>query len=163
MKAELMNKISSYVFYVLMAISAVVLILFFLVGFDNTMMIASGPATAPEHTDTLMWWMYVLTAACLALMAVFSFLQFCASLKTNPKGAIKGILSLVLFVLLFGGAYALADDAAITINGKAFAESGTLIFTDVCIYVQYVLLGVATLLTILSLIGVAGLFNKIKA
>lgn len=163
MKAELKNKISSYVFCGLMAISAIVLILFFFVGFDNTMMIASGPATAPEHTDALILWMYILTGACLVLMAMFSVGQFFVSLKTNPKGAIKGIVSIVLFVALFGGAYSLADDASITINGKAFSESGTLIFTDVCIYVQYVMLGVAALLTILSLVGAAGLFNKIKA
>lgn len=163
MKAESVNNISKYVFYVLMALSAVVLILFYFVGFDNTTMIASGPATDPAHTETLLLWMYILTALCVLCMALFSVFQFFASLKTNPKAALKGIVSLVLLAALFGGAYALADDAPVMNNGKAFTETGVLIFTDVCIYVQYVLLFVTTLCTIIGLTGVTKLFNKVKA
>lgn len=163
MKADSVNNISKYVFYVLMAVSAVVLVLFYLVGFDNTTMIASGPATDPEHTDTLIWWMYILTALCVFCMILFSIVQFFVSLKTNPRAALKGIVSLVLLAVLFGGAYALADDAPVMNNGKAFTDSGILVFTDVCIYVQYVLLFVATLCTIIGLTGATKLFNKVKA
>ncbi len=162
MKAAVINKLSTYLFYVLMAVSAVVLLLFYLVGYDNMSQVAAGMVTDPANLDLLMYWMYALLAISVIAMLCFSIAQFCSSLKTNPKSAVKGIVTLVLFVVLFGGAYAVADDSAITINGKAFDESNTLILTDVCIYVQYVLLVVTTLCTIIGLTGLFKFANKIK-
>ncbi|MBR3884814.1 MAG: hypothetical protein IKJ31_08700 [Bacteroidaceae bacterium] len=162
MKAAVINKLSTYLFYVLMAVSAVVLLLFYLVGYDNMSQVAAGMVTDPANLDLLMYWLYALLAISVVAVLCFSVAQFFSSLKTNPKSAIKGIVSLVLFVVLFGGAYALADDSSITINGKAFDETGTLILTDVCIYVQYVLLAVATICTVVSLTGLFKFANKIK-
>jgi hypothetical protein len=84
-------------------------------------------------------------------------------LKSEPKSALKGVIYLVLLVALFAGAYALSDDAPVMNNGKAFTDTTILKFTDVCIYVQYVLLAVSSLCTVIALTGVFKAANKIKA
>ncbi|MBE6294103.1 MAG: hypothetical protein E7090_05415 [Bacteroidales bacterium] len=162
-KAAVFEKLSTYVLYVLMAVSAVVLLLFYFHGYDNTVMVAAGPALDPAHTDLLMYWMYALLVICILCAVLFALVQFFATLKTNPKSAIKGVASVVLFAALIGGAYAISDDAPVMNNGKAFEDSAILKFTDVCIYVQYVLLSVTIVCTLVSLTGVFKVINKVKA
>jgi hypothetical protein len=78
--------------------------------------------------------------------------------------AVKGLLGALLVVALFGVAYAVASAEPIKMaDGKLFEEQDKLILSDICIYVQYVLLAVATLCTALSLMNVSKSVNKVKA
>lgn len=164
MKAELSSKISSYIFYILMAVTAVVLVLFYGVGYDNMSSVTGGAyVTDPEYTDLLMYWMYVLMAVGIVLVVVFGCTQFVANIKTDPKGAVKSVGAVVAMVALFVAAYAVSSDAPILINNTAFEDKNILVLADVCIYVQYVLLTVCLAAAIISLVGVFGWFNKIKA
>lgn len=164
MKASLVNKISSYVFAVLMIASAVVLGLFFLVGYDNYTTLNGNSVVDPQNTDLLIYWMYALVAAGIIFVILFVIAQFFATLKTNPGRAVNSIVLILLVVALFGGAYALADDTPIRMaDNSMFDNKGDLILTDVCVYVQYVLLAVSVLLTVVSLLGVFKALNKVKA
>ena len=163
MKAGISEKISTWTFYALMAISAVVLVLFFFIGFDNVTTISGNTYTDPENLDVLMYWMYTLVAACVIFVAAFVIIQFFATLKSEPKAALKSLLSIVLLAALFGGAYAASDDSTMIINGSAFDDKGKIILTDVCIYVQYVLVLVTVICTIVSLLGLLKFVNKVKA
>ena len=58
------SKIASIVYYALLAISVVVLVLFFCVGFGNMESLPSGFYKSPQFTDLLMYWMYALVAIC---------------------------------------------------------------------------------------------------
>lgn len=164
MKAELSSKISSYIFYILMAITAFVLVMFYCVGYDNMSSVTGGAfVTDPEYTDLLMYWMYVLMAVGIVLVVVFGCAQFVANIKTDPKGAVKSVGAVVAMVALFVAAYAVSSDAPILINNTAFEDKNILVLADVCIYVQYVLFTVCLAAAILSLLGVFKGFNKIKA
>ena len=164
MKAELSNKISSYVFMGLMSITAIVLVLFYGVGYDNQSVVTGGSyATDPQFTDLLMFWMYALLAVGVAGIVVFGLMQFGASLKTNPKGAIKSLGALGAMVALFVVAYLFSSTAPIRINNEWFEDATVLTITDVCIYVQYVLLTVTAVCTVIALTGVFKAANKIKA
>ncbi len=164
MKAELSSKISSYIFYFLMAATAVVLLLFYGVGYDNMSAVTGGAyVTDPEFTDLLLIWMYVLMVVGIVCVAVFGCIQFFANLKNDPKGAIKSLGALAAMVALFAGVYAISSDAPILINNTVFEDKFVLVLTDVCIYVQYVLLTISVVAAIISLVGVFGWFNKIKA
>lgn len=164
MKAELSSKISSYIFYILMAVTAFVLVMFYCVGYDNMSSVTGGAfVTDPEYTDLLLYWMYVLMVIGIVLVAIFGCTQFVANIKTDPKGAVKSIASIAAMVALFVAAYAVSSDAPILINNTVFEDKGILVLTDVCIYVQYVLLTVCVVAAILSLLGVFKGFNKIKA
>jgi hypothetical protein len=48
-------------------------------------------------------------------------------------------------------------------DGSLFEDKGQLVLSDVCIYVQYVLLAVATVCTALSIMSVSKSVNKVKA
>lgn len=164
MKAELSSKISSYIFYVLMALTAVVLVMFYFIGFDNMSSVTGGAfVTDPQYTDLLLYWMYVLMAFGVACVAIFGIMQFVAGLKSNPKGAIKSVASIIALVLLFAAAFAVASDTPILINNEIFEDKAILLLADVCIYVQYVLFLVCLLASVLSFLGVFNGFNKIKA
>ena len=163
MKAGSAKTIAHWLFIVLMVVSAAILATFYLVGFDNSTMIAGSSYTNPEYTDLLMYWMYallVVSIVCVLLSTIRQFISMCIS---DPKSAVKGVIYLVLLVALFFGAYALSDDAPVMNNGKAFTDSTILKFTDVCIYVQYVLLTVTAVCTVIALTGVFKAANKIKA
>ena len=161
MKAFVINKISSYVFAALMIASAVVLGLFFFVGYDNYITLNGKSVVDPQFTDLLMYWMYALVAAGIVFVILFVIAQFFATLKTNPRSAMNTVIGIVLVVALFGGAYALADDAPIRMaDNTLFEDKFNLMLSDVCIYVQYVLLAVSVLLTVVSLLGVKA---KVKA
>ena len=164
MNSSVANKISSIVFAILMIVSAVVLGLFFLVGYDNYITLNNSTVVDPQFTDLLIYWMYALVAAGIGLVILFVIAQFFATLRTNPGNAIKGVVGIVLIVVLFGGAYALASDAPIRMaDNTLFDDKGALVLSDVCIYVQYVLLAVSVFLTVISLLGVFKAANKIKA
>ena len=161
MKASVINKISSYVFAALMIASAVVLGLFFFVGYDNYITLNGKSVVDPQFTDLLMYWMYALVAAGIVFVVLFVIAQFFATLKTNPRSAMNTVIGIVLVVALFGGAYALAEDTPIRMaDNTLFEDKFNLILSDVCIYVQYVLLAVSVLLTVVSLLGFK---SKVKA
>ena len=161
MKASVINKISSYVFAALVGVSAVVLGLFFFVGYDNYITLNGKSVVDPQFTDLLMYWMYALVAAGIVFVVLFVIAQFFATLKTNPRSAMNTVIGIVLVVALFGGAYALAEDTPIRMaDNTLFEDKFNLLLSDVCIYVQYVLLAVSVLLTVVSLLGVKA---KVKA
>ncbi len=161
MKASVINKTSSYVFAALVGVSAVVLGLFFFVGYDNYITLNGKSVVDPQFTDLLMYWMYALVAAGIVFVVLFVIAQFFATLKTNPRSAMNTVIGIVLVVALFGGAYALAEDTPIRMaDNTLFEDKFNLILSDVCIYVQYVLLAVSVLLTVVSLLGVKA---KVKA
>ena len=164
MKAELYSKMSSYIFSALMLITAVVLVMFYGIGYDNMSSVTGGAyVTDPEYTDLLMFWMYALMAIGIVCVAVFGLAQFFANMKANPKGAIKSLGALAAMVVLCVAAYAISSAEPILINGTVFEDTSILVITDVCIYVQYVLLAISLVAAILSLLGVFKGFNKIKA
>lgn len=163
MKAGSAVKIAKFIFIVLMVVTVVILGMFYGVGYDNMSQVASGMVTDPQYTDLLMYWMYILLGISVVSVLFSTIVQFFSMLKSEPKAALKGVLYLVLLAALFGVAYAMSSDAPIIINGAAFTEAGVLKFTDVCLYVQYVLLVVSTISTAIALTGVIKVANKVKA
>lgn len=163
MKAEVINKMSTYIYYLLIALSAVAFAMFYFVGYDNQTQIAGNIYTDPQNLDVLLYWMYILVCISIVSVAIFVVVKFIAKLKSEPKSALKSLGAALLLVVLFIGAYCVADDSPITVNGEMFEDKDLLVLTDVAIYVQYVLMAVTVLCTVISLLGVFKSVNKIKA
>lgn len=158
MKADLCSKVSKISFYVTMAVSLVIIALFFCVGFGNSETINNNDMRAPQFTDALIYWIYALTALAIVLVVGFGLVSFGKNFKDSPIGAIKGLLGVLLLVVLFGIAYALSSSDPIFVNGKQLADSdgnpiaaSSYILTDVVIYVQYALFAVCALATLFGL------------
>ena len=162
MKADLCSKVSKIVFYLAMAVSVALIVLFFFVGFNNTETINNNDMRAPQFTDALIYWIYALTGIAVVLVLVFSLISFAKNFKDSPMGAVKGLLGVLLLVALFGVAYALASEEPIIVNGKQLADSdgnpiaaSSYILTDVLIYVQYALLAACALATGFGLLNIS--------
>ena len=162
MNADICSKVSKIAFYVAMAASIALIVLFFGVGFNNVETINNNDMRAPMFTDALLYWIYALTAIAVVLVVVFSLISFAKNFKDSPIGAVKGLLGVLLLVVLFGIAYALASDDPIFVNGKQLADSdgnpiaaSSYILTDVLIYVQYALGAACALATAFSLLNIS--------
>ena len=142
--AKLSYKVSYYLFYVLIALTLLVLGLFFGVGYNNPM----GEYNAPEHTETLIIFMYAMTGICVLVTIIGALVKFVAGLKDDPKGAVKSIVALVLFA-------AIASEAPLTMaDGSQYTDVMWLKLTDMMLYVMYFLLAVTGLATLINLSGI---------
>ena len=152
--AKLSYKVSYYIFYVLIALILVVLGLFFCVGYNNPM----GEYNAPEHTETLIYFMYAMTAVCVLVTVVGALAKFVAGLKDNPKGAVKTLIALALFAGVIAVAYSMASEAPLTMaDGSEYTDVTWLKLTDMMLYVMYFLLAVTGVATLVNL---SGIFKK---
>ena len=149
--AKLSYKVSYYIFYVLIALILVVLGLFFCVGYNNPV----GEHNAPEHTETLLFLMYAMLGVCIIVTVVGSLLQFVTSLKDNPKGAMKSLLFVGLFIAVLAVAYTMGSDAPVVKgDGTVFTDAGWLKLTDMTLYAIYFLVATASVATIVNLSGI---------
>ena len=149
--AKLTYKVSYYIFYVLIALILVVLGLFFCVGYNNPV----GEHNAPEHTETLLFLMYAMLGVCIIVTVVGSLAQFVTGLKDNPKGAMKSLLFVGLFVAVLAVSYTMGSDAPIVQgDGTEFTDAGWLKLADMTLYAIYFLVATASIATIVNLSGI---------
>jgi uncharacterized membrane protein YkvI len=149
--AKLTYKVSYYIFYVLIALILVVLGLFFCVGYNNPV----GEYNAPEHTETLLFLMYGMLGVCVIVTVFGSLAQFITGLKDDPKGAMKTLLFVGLFVAVLVVSYSLGSDAPVVQgDGKEFTDATWLKLTDMTLYAIYFLVAVASISTIVNLSGI---------
>ena len=149
--AKLTYKVSYYIFYVLIALILVVLGLFFCVGYNNPV----GEYNAPEHTETLLFLMYAMLGVCIIVTVVGSLAQFVTGLKDNPKGAMKSLLFVGLFIAVLAVAYTMGSDAPVVKgDGTVFTDAGWLKLTDMTLYAIYFLVATASVATIVNLSGI---------
>ena len=136
--AKLSYKVSYYVLYALFAIIAVVLVLFYCVGYNNPV----GDLNSPQYTDALIYLKYVLVVV---------------TVKDNPKGAVKSLIALALLAVVFIVSYSLASTDTIMVNGEPYTDTTMLKITDMSIFSMYILGAVATIAT---LVNMSGIFKK---
>lgn len=149
--AKLSYKVSYYVMYACIAISLVVLALFYFVGYTNPM----GEYNAPEHTDTLIYWIYAILFVCIAVTLIGALAQFVQALKDNPKNALKSLLWLILFVVVLIVCYAIASSDPVALaDGTVYDDVTWLKLSDMFIFASYFLGAVAAIATLVNLTGI---------
>ncbi len=155
------HKISFYVFIALIIATLVVFGIFFGVGYDNM----EGKYNAPEHTETLLVFMYVMAAICV-LVTVVGALGNIFSSVGGPKGVnITGvpdkaisIVSVALLIAIMVGSWSMAStDSLVLPNGSVFDDTTLLVLTDTFIYAIYALMAFAVLGLLVNL---SGIFRK---
>ncbi|MBO7290165.1 MAG: hypothetical protein J6U62_01760 [Bacteroidaceae bacterium] len=178
MKADLYIKLSKYVLLALLAVTFVLLGLFFFVGFGNEVILPGQekPLKDPQFLSALMYWMYILVIVPVLLIFVYQSVGFFKKLVSNPKEAMKGLVGPVLAVVLTVAAFVIAYTsdsnsaeaiqnglvAPILINNAVCMDETAMILTDALLYIQYVLFFISAIATFVSLIGVFKYVNKVK-
>ena len=136
-------KISNYVMYAIMAISVVVLGLFFLVGYDFPYK-EDPKFNDPQFTDLLMVWMGVLIVLTFVLTLVSVVMQVKNASGTEAKGIAgkTGTISVIGMVLsiVIGLGVGLADQSPVLVNGEVFTDPVDLCITDTCLISMFILL-----------------------
>ena len=153
------SKIASIVYYILIAVSAVVLVLFFCVGFGNQESLPSGFYKSPQYTDLLMYWMYALAAICGICTVVGAVTAKGGKIDSNMPawGKALATIGLWLFIPVMVVAWFMSNATPIMTGTGLYEDAFWLQATDAIIYTVYVLLGVTALALI---VGLTGIFKK---
>ena len=151
------SKIASIAYYVLLAISLVVFVLFFCVGFGREEAVASGFKKAPQFLSLLMYWMYALVAICTVCTVAGAVTSKGGKVDSNmPKwGEVLAQVGTWLFVPVLVITYFIGDDTPIRMGtGELYESKFWLVATDAMIYTIYVLVVVTVLALAVSLSGI---------
>ncbi len=150
------SKIASIVYYVLLALSAVVFVLFFCVGFGNQESLPSGFYKSPQFTNLLMWWMYILVAICGICTVVGAVTAKGGKVDSQMPawGDTLAKVGLWLFVPVLLVTWFLGSKAPILTGTGLYEDAFWLQATDAIIYTVYVLLVVTVIALVASLSGV---------
>ena len=151
------SKIASIAYYVLLAISLVVFVLCFCVGFGREEAVASGFKKAPQFLSLLMYWMYALVAICTVCTVVGAVTAKGGKVDSNmPKwGEVLAQVGTWLFVPVLVITYFMGDDTPIRMGtGELYESKFWLVATDAMIYTIYVLVVVTVLALAVSLSGI---------
>ena len=153
------SKIASIVYYILIAVSAVVLVLFFCVGFGNQESLPSGFYKSPQYTDLLMYWMYALAAICGVCTLAGAVTAKGGKIDSNMPawGKALATIGLWLFIPVMVVAWFMSNATPIMTGTGLYEDAFWLQATDAIIYTVYVLLGVTALALI---VGLTGIFKK---
>ena len=154
------SKIASIVYYVLLALSAVVFVLFFCVGFGNMESLPSGFYKSPQFTDVLMYWMYALVAICAVCTIVGAVTAKGGKVDSNMPtwGKVLAQAGLWLFIPVLVVTFFMGDDTVVRLGtGELYESKFWLVATDAIIYTIYVLVVVTVLALVASL---SGIFKK---
>ena len=153
------SKIASIAYYILLAVSAVVLVLFFCVGFGNMESLPSGYYKSPQYTDLLMYWMYALAAICGICTLVGAVTAKGGKIDSNMPtwGTVLAKVGLWLFLPVLAGAWFVGSKSPIMTGTGLYEDAFWLQATDAIIYTVYVLLIVTAVALVASL---SGIFKK---
>jgi len=131
-----MNKVLRIVLIILLAVSAVLGILFYAGGED-----ISGQ---PIYTNTFIVWAYILAGIAVVFAIVFPIFQ----MIKNPKAAVKGLLGLVVVAVIVFVAYAVSSGEKLGITNPELMQydvRGTLKYAGTLLNSVYFLAGLAIL------------------
>ena len=127
-------KIWKYIEYVLLILSLILFIIFFVVN---------PTTTESKMLDGYLGWAYILLAAAACLALIFPILK-------SKKGII-GLLALIVGVVVVCGIiYLIAPGSPVEVN-KA-VDAGTLKFTDAALYLTYLFIAASVVAVIWGII-----------
>ncbi len=136
-----LNKILQIVLYTILGVSLILYVLFYING--------------ESMTDTVLVWAYILLGLTIVSLLVFPIMYFIK----NPKAAVRFLLVLVGFAILYGVGYMLASNS---INSQIFEKqdvsSNLSQMIGAGLITAYILAGLAVLAILYSSISSA--FNR---
>lgn len=149
----MLNKISSYVFYVLMAITLVVCGMFYL-GDLESVPTTAGDMEAPVNTSALIGWAYALVIIAAVATLAYALYTFVSKLTYNWRTVITPLVSVAAVGILLLATYYGADTNPIAITGyEGSQEPWVYQLSNMCIVSAVVLAVIALLATVLGFVA----------
>jgi len=136
------DKIPALTAVLLVSVSIILVALIYVGGnaesIDN---IAGEALTVPRFTDALLYWSYVLVILAVCITIFGAILGYVKDFISNPVSAVKSLIPIALFVLLFVIAWNLSSGEKLSIIGYEGTENegSWAQFSEMVIYAIYAL------------------------
>ena len=151
-------KANSWALGILFVLSAVVLILFFGVGYGNTTYLNQKNLTDPQFTGLLLIWLYSLVGICVVSVLGFGIASAIRNLKTKTatqqRTGFAGWVFLFTFIVLIVSYFLSSTTPVRKGDGELVKTVWELQLSDVCLYSIYALVVVSVICSVLSMIGI---------
>lgn len=149
---------SKIALWILFIVSAVVLGMFFGVGFGEQDTINGNVYTAPANTSILLIWLYVLVCICAGAVVIFSVINGIKNAigrdKSEKRKSWLGPVILLTIVVIVAS-YFMASTTPVRLGDNTLFENvAQLKLVDVCIYTIYFLVLASIGLSALSVTGI---------
>lgn len=153
--SKLSYKISYYALYVMFAVIAVVIGLFYFGGDaqGNDVITGVDPEMwQPANTNALMFLTYALLGIAVAATALAAIFQFGSALKDNPVNAIKSLIGVILLGALLFITWSLGSEEKLAIQGYDGTDNVPfwLKISDMFLYTVYSLLSITIIAIVVS-------------
>jgi hypothetical protein len=157
--SKIVERISGVTVMLLGLVSVLLVVLMYAGGNAESLMVGEEALTVPKFTDPLLYWSYFLLVLTLGLTLVLTLYGFVKQLIDHPASALKTLIPLVLFALVFVVSWFLGSAEKISIIGYEGTDNEGFWaqFTDMLIYSSYALF-IALTLTIVG----ASVYRKYK-
>lgn len=155
---KLMNNLPKIALYVLIAISLIFTVMFW-VGGQSEVEINGEYWAEPTYTGLYLNWAYTLCGIALVLTLLIALVKFFINFASSPKKGLVTLLVMLLFVAVFVVSWYLGSDARLDIIGYEGTDNEGVMarYSDMCLYSAYILAAG----TVLSMF-VTALYAKLK-
>ena len=151
-------KASKWALAILFILSAVVLVLFFGVGYGNQTYLNNKNLTDPQFTGLLLIWLYSLVGICVLSVLGFCIVAGIRNLKTKTtsqqRTGFAGWVFIFTFAILIVSYFLSSTDPVRKGDGTLVKTVWELQLSDVCLYSIYALVVVSIICSVLSMIGI---------
>ena len=129
-----LSKILSFVLYALIAVTAVLTIMFFTGG-----EVSGETFLTPIYTDTILNWAKFLVVGAAAITILFEIMH----VVMNPKNAVRSLVSIAVLFVIGLISYSIADSTPLDLGGYEGQDNvpSMLKLAGAFLYGTYVLLG----------------------
>ncbi len=157
--SKIVERVSGLTVLLLGIVSVILVALIYLGGNADSLVIGEDTLTVPKFTDPLLYWSYLLVVLAIGITISLTIYGFVKTLMASPAAALKTLIPLILFAVIFIVSWMLGSAEKISIIGYEGTENEGFWakFSDMLIYSSYVLF-VALLVTIVG----ASVYRKVK-
>ena len=154
MKYKLNRIIPNIVLAVLLSISVIVFLLFYLGGDVDSSEALIPELSQPKYTDLLMRYMYVLFGITFVATLVSAVLTFTIEFSKDSKSAMLAFIGVGALALLMILTYALGDATPLSIVGFDGEQTAfDLKISDMSLYSIYILFAIVLIVSALSFLS----------
>jgi hypothetical protein len=157
--SKIVEKVSGFTVLLLGIVSVILVALIYLGGNAESLMVGEESLTVPKFTDPLLYWSYLLVVLAIGITISLTIYGFVKTLIASPAAALKSLMPLIVFAIIFVVSWFLGSAEKISIIGYEGTENEGFWakFSDMLIYSSYVLF-VALIVTIVG----ASVYRKVK-
>ena len=157
--SKIVQRISTFTILGLGLISVVLVALIYFGGNAESLTVGEDTLTVPKFTDPLLYWSGFLIVLTIGITLVLTLWGFIKQLIDNPVSALKSLIPLALFAIIFIVSWFLGSAEKIDIIGYEGTDNVGFWaqFTDMLIY-SITALFVAIALTIVG----SGIYKSLK-